>query len=79
MGIVVAAQDVRMASTAAVVVRCGCSDEQKSAPGWHGNHNQVCPNPRAREDLGTIAYWHRNPLKRAAWRIGRILTGRGFR
>lgn len=24
------------------------------------------------EDLGQIAYWHRNPLKRLAWRIRRL-------
>lgn len=22
-----------------------------------------------REDLGTVAYWHRNPLRRLAWRL----------
>lgn len=26
------------------------------------------------EDLGTVAYWHRNPIKRAAWRIKRLLA-----
>ena len=25
------------------------------------------------EDLGTIAYWHRNPLKRMAWSMGRFV------
>lgn len=30
-----------------------------------------------REDLGTLAYWHRNPLKRAAWLI-RTLVQRVF-
>lgn len=24
------------------------------------------------EDLGVIAYWHRNPLKRIAWKLGRL-------
>lgn len=24
------------------------------------------------EDLGAIAFWHRNPLKRLAWRIARL-------
>jgi hypothetical protein len=27
------------------------------------------------EPLGTIAYFHRNPLRRLAWRIGRLLKG----
>lgn len=26
-----------------------------------------------RENLGTVAYWHRNPLRRWAWRISRAL------
>jgi hypothetical protein len=30
-----------------------------------------------REDLGQIAYWNRNPLKRLAWRIRRLF-GRIF-
>jgi hypothetical protein len=25
------------------------------------------------DDLGTVAYWHRNPLRRALWRVGRWL------
>jgi len=25
------------------------------------------------EDLGIIAYWHKNPLKRLAWRLKRWL------
>lgn len=24
----------------------------------------------AREELGVVSYWHRNPLKRLAWRLG---------
>lgn len=26
-----------------------------------------------REDLGTIAYWHKNPLRRLAHRLGLLL------
>ncbi len=29
-----------------------------------------------REDLGTVAYWHKNPLKRLAWRIRRFIPWR---
>lgn len=29
-----------------------------------------------REDLGTIAYYHRNPLRRWAWRLRRAVTRR---
>ncbi len=28
------------------------------------------------EELGTIAYWHRNPLRRLAWRLTQLLRGR---
>lgn len=24
-----------------------------------------------RENLGTVAYWHRNPLRRALWKVSR--------
>lgn len=24
------------------------------------------------EHLGVVSYWHRNPLRRWAWRIGRV-------
>lgn len=27
------------------------------------------------EDLGVIAYWHRNPLRRAYWRLKQLLKG----
>lgn len=26
------------------------------------------------EDLGTVAYWHKNPLKRWAWKIKHFLA-----
>ena len=28
------------------------------------------------EDLGQLAYWHRNPLRRLAWRLKQFLAGR---
>ena len=28
------------------------------------------------EDLGEIAYWHKNPFRRAAWRLNKWLHGR---
>jgi len=28
------------------------------------------------EHLGVIAYWHRNPLRRWAWRLGQLLKGK---
>jgi hypothetical protein len=55
---------VKSAELSGVVVRCGCAPEQKVSVNWHGYHNQVCPNPRAIENRGRLAYYHRNPLKR---------------
>ena len=26
-----------------------------------------------REDLGTVSYWHKNPLRRLVWRVKRWL------
>lgn len=28
------------------------------------------------ERLGAVAFWHRNPLRRAAWRLSQLLRGR---
>lgn len=62
-------QSIKRASTEARVIRCGCTPEQKASPAWHARLNQVCPNPRDEEDLGTVAYYHRNPLMRLWWRL----------
>ncbi len=45
----------------AVVIRCGCGN-----PASHAG--QVCPMGIPVE-LGTIAYFHRNPLRRLAWEL----------
>lgn len=55
----------------AAVTRCGCTPAQKAHPDWHGNHARPCPHPRVVDDLGTIAYSHRNPLRVLAWRVRR--------
>lgn len=31
------------------------------------------------EDLGVVSYWHRNPLRRWAWRLRRWLAQRSAR
>jgi hypothetical protein len=54
------------ASVEAVVIRCGCGD-----PARH--RDTPCQQPRAIEDRGVIAYYHRNPLKRLAWRLRRLV------
>lgn len=28
------------------------------------------------EDLGVVSYWHRNPLKRLAWRVKQFIQGK---
>jgi hypothetical protein len=47
-----------------VVTRCGCP------PGIE-HPGEVCPRPRKIEDLGTVAYYHRNPLRRVFYRLVR--------
>ena len=47
----------------AVVVRCGCGQ-----PASHAG--SVCPRPKKSEDLGVIAFWHRNLLLRLAYKFG---------
>lgn len=29
----------------------------------------------SREDLGAVSYWHRNPLRRLAWRLKQKVGG----
>jgi hypothetical protein len=70
MGHVSVSVPCQMASVDAVITRCGC-------PGrgiGEGPHpGVVCPNPASVTDLGTVAYWHRNPLRVLAWMLGRAL------
>lgn len=54
---VTVAASTKEASIQAVVIRCGCGD-----PASHPD--AVCPRPRATEDLGTIAEYHQNPIRR---------------
>lgn len=56
----------------AVVTRCGCKCARQRAR----HAGQACPNPRAVEDRGDLAYWHPNPLRRIAWKLGRWLRGK---
>jgi hypothetical protein len=53
------------------VIRCGCTDAEKLAPAWHAKRGDPCPKPRQVEQLGVVAYWHRNPLRLWAWRLNR--------
>lgn len=52
------------------VIRCTCTADEKAADAWHGAHNQPCPHGVV-VPLGELAHWHRNPLKRWAWRARR--------
>lgn len=65
----------KMASISAIVIRCGCSAEEKAKPNWHGAHGVVCPKPSRIEDRGVVSYWHRNPLKRLGWSIRQFWKG----
>lgn len=67
-----ATQEVSVTQT---VIRCGCSEAARARADWHAWRGLPCPNPRELEELGTVAYWHRNPLRRFAWRLVRRLRG----
>lgn len=56
------------ATVSAVVIRCTCGKPESHA-------GQVCPKGKA-VDLGVISYYHRNPLRRLAWRIKQKMRGR---
>ena len=56
--------DVKEASVSATVIRCGCGD-----PLSHALQQLPCPTPKAVEDRGIISYYHKNPLRRAAWMV----------
>ena len=60
----------------AKVIRCGCTEAQKTRVSWHGNTGEVCPTPRKTENLGRIAAWYRNPLRNLAWRLSQLMRGR---
>lgn len=73
MSVTLAAQDVKSASLNVVVTRCGCTTAEKARRNWHARNNLPCPNPRATEDHGTVAFWHRNPIRVAMWRASRLI------
>ena len=58
-----------MNSVSVQIIRCGCTEEQKSHPDWHGNNTKTrssfpCSNPKRVENKGIVAFWHKNPIKR---------------
>ena len=61
-------------SVQGAVIRCTCTDVRKAAPDWHGALGLPCPQG-ATADLGVLAYWHPNPLRRWAWRLSKLLRG----
>lgn len=44
------------------VVKCGCGNPLS-------HQGRVCPEPRSENDLGTVSYISKNPLKRLWWRF----------
>lgn len=69
----VADSNVKAASFSGVVIRCGCNDAQKKDPMWHGLHNIPCNNPKETTDLGTMAFYSKNPLKMLLWKTKKLL------
>jgi len=50
----------------ATVTRCGCVTS--AARDAHVAAGAPCP-VGAKEELGTVAFYHRNPLRRLMWRL----------
>lgn len=69
-------QGKEMVQVSAVVTRCGCTESQRQSPSWHGKQNRTCPTPSRIQDKGVVAYWHRNPLRRIAFRLRALLGTR---
>lgn len=65
-GTIRARSGAREMSIGAVVLRCGCGapDSHPGAP---------CPRPRAREDRGVVAYYHKHFWRRWLWQVGRFV------
>jgi hypothetical protein len=62
--------DAKEVRIEAVVTRCGCGD-----PLSHASKGLPCPRPLRTENRGTVAYFHRNPLRRWLWNAGRAIRG----
>lgn len=52
----------------AVIIRCKCDDAAS-------HEGASCPTGQI-EQLGVISYWHRNPLRRLAHKIGQALVAK---
>lgn len=63
MADIIVPTNTRMAEVSAIVTRCACG-----APKSHAG--AVCPRGIV-VDYGKLAYYHKNPLRRFAWRIYR--------
>ena len=68
------ASSIASSSVEGIVIRCTCTAAQKLSPAWHGTQGLPCPQGQT-VDLGVIAYWHANPLRRWAWRLSQFLRG----
>jgi len=60
---VIVPSGVKQLSIRAKVIRCKCSN-----PKQHADAGLVCPEGVS-EGTRVVAYWHRNPLRRLAFRI----------
>jgi hypothetical protein len=52
---------VQEAITSAIILRCACGNPLS-------HEGEQCPNPSI-EDLGTIAYYNKNPMKLLIWNL----------
>lgn len=51
----------------AKVIRCGCGDPLRIHARNSEGALSPCPTPRQEIDLGTVAYYHADQEKQAAW------------
>jgi hypothetical protein len=59
---------VRQASISAVVIRCQCGDPYQYHPRNADGSLGVCPMG-VTTNLGTISYYHQNPIRRLAMQL----------
>lgn len=64
-------KDVKSIEFYGTVTRCGCGEDEEAREA-HRAAGVPCPNAIGTEELGLIGYWHRNPLKRLAYQLGKF-------
>lgn len=61
--------NIKEVKISAKVIRCGCTEEEKTRQNWHALNNQPCPKPKNTDDLGVLAFNSKNALRMLKWKI----------